>query len=96
MEKQQKNNKNNQLRRKFIYYSSIAGAGALFASQFELFSQSNKSIIMSNNIKSIGYGEEAAFKLTLKILCYRNYKICQKLRFKDLLYLVNVHKNGVK
>lgn len=66
MEKQNKNQENNQSRRQFIQQASIAGAGILLASQFELFSQTNKSNIMNNNIKSKGYaGKDENGKLDL-------------------------------
>ena len=48
-------NKNHQSRRKFIQQASIAGAGALLVNPIQLFSQINKSDIMSKNIKSKGY-----------------------------------------
>ncbi|MGY0034780.1 twin-arginine translocation signal domain-containing protein [Pedobacter sp. NJ-S-72] len=50
MEEQYHNNS----RRKFIQQTAIAGAGAMLVNPFALFSQSNKSKMMSK-IKSKGY-----------------------------------------
>ncbi|PZP50597.1 MAG: NAD(P)-dependent alcohol dehydrogenase [Pseudopedobacter saltans] len=45
----------NNSRRQFIRKTSLAGAGLALASPFQLFSQTNNSNKMSNNIKSKGF-----------------------------------------
>lgn len=47
--------KNNKTRRKFIKQASLAGAGVWLAKPIQLFSQPNKTNIMSKNINSKGY-----------------------------------------
>ncbi len=47
--------KNNKTRRKFIKQASLAGAGVWLANPIQLFSQPNKTNIMSKNINSKGY-----------------------------------------
>lgn len=47
---------NNDLnRRKFIQQTSLAGAGLALASPLSVFSQTDNTKYMSNNIKSRGY-----------------------------------------
>jgi uncharacterized zinc-type alcohol dehydrogenase-like protein len=50
-----KNNNNKGGRRKFIQQTALASAGAMLINPLELFSQTNKSLKMSKNIKSRGY-----------------------------------------
>lgn len=50
-----KENTNSTSRRKFIQQSGMLGAGVLLAGTSQLFAETNKSINMSNNIKSKGY-----------------------------------------
>jgi alcohol dehydrogenase (NADP+)/uncharacterized zinc-type alcohol dehydrogenase-like protein len=55
---------NDQTRRKFIQQSSTVFAGVLIANPLHLFSPSNKSNTMSNNINSKGYaGKDEQGKL---------------------------------
>lgn len=59
-----KENTNNTSRRKFIQQSGMLGAGVLLAGTSQLFAETNKSINMSNNIKSKGYaGKDEHCKL---------------------------------
>jgi alcohol dehydrogenase (NADP+) len=56
--------KNHQFRRKFIQQASLAGAGMLLTNPIQLFSQTNKSNIMSKNINSKGFaGKDEQGKL---------------------------------
>jgi uncharacterized zinc-type alcohol dehydrogenase-like protein len=57
-------NKNQQSRRKFIQQTTIAGAAVLLVNPMQLFSQTNKTHTMSNNVKSKGYaGKDEKGKL---------------------------------
>jgi len=61
-----KNQSNHSSRRKFIQQTTLAGAGIMLASPLQIFSQTNKSINMSKNIKSKGYaGRNETDKLSL-------------------------------
>ncbi|CAN5798078.1 NAD(P)-dependent alcohol dehydrogenase [soil metagenome] len=56
---------NETSRRKFIQQTAMAGAGLILANTLPVFSQTNKSTNMSNNIKSKGYaGRDEHGKLT--------------------------------
>ncbi|MDD2674340.1 MAG: NAD(P)-dependent alcohol dehydrogenase [Flavobacterium sp.] len=50
-----RNNKNKEGRRKFIQQTAFASAGVMLINPLGLFSQTNKSLNMSKNIKSRGY-----------------------------------------
>ncbi len=56
---------NQSSRRKFIQQTAMAGAGLMLANPFHIFSQTNQSTNMNNNIKSKGYaGRDEDGKLT--------------------------------
>src|SRR6476660_9278548 len=65
METQNKNPEHDCSRRKFIQQTTMAGAGLIFASPLQVFSQTDDNKAMSKNIKSKGYAaKDASGKLS--------------------------------